>query len=230
MISEQLRLIKQQIADAAKASGRDPAEVRLVSVSKQIAVDKIREALAAGADLLGENKIQEARDKIAELGRDCAQWHFIGHLQKNKVKYLFDLFHMVHSVDSLELARAISDKAVQRNTLMPILLQVNVSGELSKFGMAPEELPKVLEAVAEFKGIQVKGLMTIPPAAPDPEASRPYFARLRELRDKYATIADTISLTELSMGMTNDFAVAVEEGATLVRVGTAIFGERNATV
>ncbi|MBI4389124.1 MAG: YggS family pyridoxal phosphate-dependent enzyme [Nitrospinae bacterium] len=230
MISENLALVKNRIAEAARRSGRPPESVRLVAVSKGAPADRIKLARSAGAELFGENKVQEARDKIAQLGREDFSWHFIGHLQKNKVKYVFDLFDMIHSVDSLALAGALHAEALKRGTVMPILLQVNVSGEESKFGAAPGELEDLLSGVSRLSGVRVRGLMTIPPYRPDPEASRRHFARLREVRDRLAGLhIENVSLDELSMGMSNDFEIAVEEGATLARVGTAIFGERQET-
>lgn len=230
MISENLALVKNRIAEAARKAGRSPGSVRLVAVSKGVPADRINRARDAGATLFGENKVQEAMGKIAQLGRAGISWHFIGHPQKNKAKYVLDLFDMVHSVDSLALAGTIHGEALKRGAVMPILLQVNVSGEESKFGAAPGELEGLLSGISRLSGVRVRGLMTIPPYNPDPEASRRHFARLREVRDRLAGLnIENVSLDELSMGMSNDFAIAVEEGATLVRVGTAIFGERPET-
>ncbi len=228
MIAENLAQVKYRISEAVKRSGRDPESVRLVVVTKQVEVGLIAEAKKAGAVVFGENKVQEAREKIESLGHKGFEWHFIGHLQKNKVKYVFGLFDLIHSVDSAALAEAIHEKAVARDEVMPILLQVNVSGEESKFGIDPEALPETIRAVAPLEGVQIRGLMTIPPYDPDPERSRVYYVRLRKLRDACSGIETRggVSLDELSMGMSGDYEVAVEEGATLVRVGTAIFGLR----
>lgn len=215
------------MADAALKSGRNLEDVRLVAVSKQVSEDTIREARKAGAVLFGENKFQEAQKKIAALGVEDFRWHFIGHLQKNKVKNIFGLFELIHSVDSIPLAELIHGGSLKHDRLTPILIQVNVSGEASKSGVSPERLEETLRETSKFSGVKVQGLMTIPPFDPDPEKSRKYFARLRELRDSMNnTGIENIELKELSMGMSNDFEIAIEEGATLVRVGTAIFGPR----
>ncbi len=230
MISDNLESVHTRIADAARKSGRPPESVRLIAVSKEIADDKIIEARKAGAVLFGENKVQEALDKIERLAGENIRWHFIGHLQKNKVKQVVGRFEMIHSIDSLELAEAVHKKSVDLGVVTPVLVQVNISGEESKFGISPGELEGFLRPVSRLPGIRVEGLMTIPPFDPDPGKSRPYFVRLRELRDRCAGLAiENISMDELSMGMSNDFEVAVEEGATIVRVGTAIFGPRRAT-
>ncbi|MFQ5716698.1 MAG: YggS family pyridoxal phosphate-dependent enzyme [Nitrospinales bacterium] len=228
-ISENLARVKIRLAEAASKSGRALEDIRLVVVSKTIPESEISEAIQAGAVILGESRVQEARQKIARIGRRKAQWHLIGHLQHNKVKYIFDLFDLVHSVDSAKLAETIHQAALSRRTVMPVLVQVNVSGEASKFGVPREGLEETLVCLSKFDRLRVQGLMTIPPYHPDPEKSRPYFAQLRELRDRMARkCIDNISLNELSMGMSSDFGVAIEEGATLARVGTAIFGERPA--
>ena len=215
------------MAAAASKAGRPPESIRLVAVSKTVSVEKLIEARAAGAELFGENRVQEALEKIDRLGQGGPVWHFIGHLQKNKVKQILGRFDLIHSVDSAALARVINEKSLARNLITPILIQVNVSGEASKFGMAPNELESSLQALSKMPAVKVEGLMTIPPYSPDPEKSRKVFARLRGLRDQMAELGmEGICLTELSMGMSNDFAVAIEEGATLVRVGSAIFGDR----
>ncbi len=215
------------MADAALKSGRNLEDLRLVAVSKQAPDDKIREARKAGAVLFGENKIQEAQKKIEALGVKDFHWHFIGHLQKNKVKNIFGLFELIHSVDSIPLAELIHRGSLKLDRVTPILVQVNVSGEAAKSGVSPEQLEETLRQASKFSGVKVQGLMTIPPFDPDPEKSRKYFARLRELRDSMnKTGIENIELKELSMGMSNDFEIAIEEGATLVRVGTAVFGPR----
>ncbi len=219
--------MKNRIEEAALKSGRAPESVRLVAVTKTVPVEKIRQAKEAGAVIFGENRVQEALEKIDRLGNDGIHWHFIGHLQKNKVKHVVGRFDLIHSVDSVDLARMIHTKSVEQGRVTPVLIQVNISGEASKSGVAPEALEALLQAASELKGIRVEGLMTIPPFDPDPEKSRSFFSALRQLRDKIAKSGiEGISLDELSMGMSHDFTVAIEEGATLVRVGTAIFGER----
>lgn len=227
MIAENLAVVNKRMADAALKSGRNLEDIRLVTVSKQAPDDKIREARKAGAVLFGENKIQEAQKKIEALGVKDFHWHFIGRLQKNKVKNIFGLFELIHSVDSIPLAELIHSGSLKLDRATPILIQVNVSGEAAKSGVAPEQLEETLRQASKFSGVKVQGLMTIPPYDPDPEKSRKYFARLRELRDSMnKTGIENIELKELSMGMSNDFEIAIEEGATLVRVGTAIFGPR----
>jgi len=227
LIADNFKNIKRRIRLAAERAGRNPADTRLVAVTKELSVAVVAEGIRAGSDIFGENKVQDARDKVEALGHDGIEWHFIGHLQKNKVKFIFDLFDLIHSVDSLALAEAIHEKAEGLGLCMPILLQVNVSGEESKFGLDPKNVIKVIRKVTSLKGLKVRGLMTIPPYDSNPERSRPYYIRLRELRDTCSKLAiPGVSLDELSMGMSNDYEVAVEEGATLVRVGTALFGPR----
>ena len=225
MIAENLVEVRERISRAIQKSGREPDSACLITVSKQISVDRIEEARAAGAVVFGENKIQEAIPKIEQMGAEGIFWHFIGHLQKNKIKFLDERFELIHSVDSFELAEKIAKHYHSENRVQKILLQVNVSGEAAKFGMEPKELEKQMAEFFQLQGIQVEGLMTIPPFDSDPENSRRYFSRLRELREQYEK-QNELPLNELSMGMSNDFEVAVEEGATLVRVGTAIFGPR----
>lgn len=229
MIAENLARVKSRLAEAARNAGRDPENVRLVAVSKAIPQHKISDAIEAGAAILGESKVQEAMKKKSRLDRQGLQWHFIGHLQKNKVKYIFGLFDLIHSVDSVELAEVIHQAARKRGLAMPVLIQVNVSGETAKSGIAPQHAEKMLVSLSKLDGLRVQGLMTIPPYDPNPEKSRRYYVWLRELRDRMAQLSiENISMKELSMGMSGDFTIAVEEGATLVRVGTAIFGERPA--
>ena len=225
MIAENLVEVRERISRAIQKSGREPDSVRLITVSKQISVDRIEEARAAGAVVFGENKIQEAIPKIEQVGAEGISWHFIGHLQKNKIKFLDERFDLIHSVDSFEVAEKIAKHYHSENRVQRILLQVNVSGEAAKFGMEPKELEKQMAEFFQLQGIQVEGLMTIPPFDSDPENSRRHFSRLRELREQYEK-QNGLPLNQLSMGMSNDFEVAIEEGATLVRVGTAIFGPR----
>ena len=215
------------IDEAAREAGRSPDSIRLISVSKQVSSGKIIEAYQAGSKCFGENKVQEAVSKIDEINAQDISWHFIGHLQKNKIKYLDSRFELIHSIDSLSLAEKISTYCEGKNQRQAVLLQVNVSGEEAKFGMTPAELKDQLSSFGQLKGIQVQGLMTIPPQNPEAENSRQYFSALRVLRDKFQAMnIEGVELKELSMGMTNDYLIAVEEGATLVRVGTAIFGQR----
>ena len=228
MISENLKYIKQSIVKAAKRVGRDPSEIKLLAVTKEQSDVIVTEAIQAGMTLLGENKVQEASGKIEVLGRNGLEWHFIGRLQKNKVKFIFDLFDLIHSVDSFSLAEAIHKKAQKIGSCMPILLQINISGEKSKLGINPLNLPEEIKKIAKLEGVKVCGLMTIPPFNSNPENSRSYYVRLRELRDTCSNLnIPRINLNELSMGMSNDYEVAIEEGATLVRVGTGLFGPRS---
>ncbi len=229
MIADSLASVKNQIAEVAKNVGRDLNSIRLIVVSKQVPSEKIIEAYQAGAKCFGENKIQEAISKIDQVRLQDADWHFIGHLQKNKVKYLDSQFSLIHSVDSLTLAKKISEHSVSQGRVQSILLQVNISGEEVKFGMEPSELKEQLPTFGQLQGVKIRGLMTIPPQDPDPENSRKYFSGLRQLRDTCQALkVQGVELNELSMGMTSDYKVAIEEGATLVRVGTAIFGKRPA--
>ncbi|MDR2947283.1 MAG: YggS family pyridoxal phosphate-dependent enzyme [Candidatus Adiutrix sp.] len=215
--------VREALAEAAVRSGRQPEAVRLLAVSKTFPGAMIRTYLEAGQADFGESYIQEARDKAAGLAANqpAPAWHFIGHLQTNKAKYAAPLFDVIHSLDSLELAEALHRRASALGRTIQVYAQVNVSGEDSKSGMSPAALPAFLEGLAAFPALIPQGLMTMPPYDPDPELSRPHFAALRELRDRCAP-----HLPGLSMGMSGDFAVAVEEGATIVRVGTALFGPR----
>jgi len=225
-ISDNLKRVREKITKAASKVGRNLQDVQLVAVSKTVDTKRIKQAVEAGATILGENYIQEARRKIEEIGQDV-RWDFIGHLQSNKVKYAVDLFEMIHSVDRLSLAQEIN-KAAEKQ--VRILVQVNISGEEAKSGIDPGGVISLVRKIAFLPNLSLEGLMTMPPYFDDPEEARPYFTSLRELRDKIlAENIEGISLKELSMGMSGDFEVAIEEGSTLVRVGTAIFGERNLT-
>ncbi len=218
--------LRRRIDNACRNCGRNPDSVRLVAVSKKVSPEKIREALDAGVTTLGENYIQEARLKIATLGRPAA-WHFIGHVQSNKARSVVDLFDMIHSVDSLHLAAALDAAAEKKGKIMPVLVQVNISGEESKHGIPPRAALRLLQDIARLDHLRLQGLMTMPPPVNTPEEARPYFIALRRLRDELAAQAvPRVNLQELSMGMSSDFEVAIEEGATLVRIGTALFGER----
>lgn len=230
MVKENLEKVLADIESACERSGRDPREVKLIAVSKTKPVEMIREAYDAGARAFGENKPQELRDKAPELPDDV-QWHMIGHLQRNKIKYVIDKACMIHSVDSERLAEAISAEAVKRNIQIPILVEVNMAGEDTKDGIAPEEAEDFIRKISVLPNISIKGLMTIAPFTENPEDNRIYFRNLKKLCvDINEKNIDNVFMCELSMGMTGDYVVAVEEGATMVRVGTGIFGERDYTV
>ena len=220
-VAERIEAVRLQIADACLRSGRSPEEVTIVAVTKGFPPEAVREAFAAGLSHFGENRVQEAQAKIPLLAGLAPRptWHMVGHLQTNKVKTALSLFDIIQSVDSLHLAQEISRRAPQ-SVRVPVLLEVNVAGEAAKYGFSPEELPAAAERVRALPGLDVRGLMTIAPMAGDPQEARPVFRRLRSL-------AESLDLRELSMGMSDDFEVAVEEGATIVRVGRAIFGERS---
>jgi hypothetical protein len=225
-IAQNLTEVKKRIEAAARRAGRGLGQVRLVAVSKTVPVARLQEAVAAGQTLFGENYLQEAQPKIAALG-DAAHWHFVGHLQTKKAKGVVGLFDLIHSVDRLKLAQALDQAAARLGRIQDILIQVNLAGEASKSGAAPGEAADLLEEIGKLPHLRVMGLMTMPPWFDEPERVRPYFRALRELRDRLEELRLSASgLPELSMGMTGDFEVAVEEGATLVRVGAAIFGER----
>ena len=223
-ITQNLEEVRAAIAAAAHRAGRDPGSVRLVAVSKTVDLERIRAAIDAGQDLFGENYLQEARDKIAALGRKVS-WHLVGHLQSNKARGAVELFDLIHAVDRLKLAGALDAAAARLGQVQDVLIQVNQAGEATKSGVIPAAAPALVQEIARLPHLRVLGLMTMPPWFPDPEAARPYFKALRVLRDHLRGLTG-LPLTELSMGMSGDFAVAVEEGATLVRVGTAIFGGR----
>jgi pyridoxal phosphate enzyme (YggS family) len=222
--AESLERVRSQIEEAARKSGRSMDDITLVAISKTHEAEKVRAALDAGQDLFGESKVQEARAKIPLLP-SAARWHFVGRLQRNKIRHALPLFELFHSVDSLALARDINRIADEEGLRPRVLLEVNVAREGSKIGFAPETLRAEVESLLELPRLTIEGLMTIPPLAPEAEESRKYFAALHELRDQL-TAEFRLSLPHLSMGMTGDFTVAIEEGATFVRVGTAIFGKR----
>ncbi|UCF89553.1 MAG: YggS family pyridoxal phosphate-dependent enzyme [bacterium] len=226
-ISQNLIDISDRVGRVAQAAGRSPNDVLIVAISKTIPLDRIRAAVSAGQVHFGENRVQEARDKIPQLP-DGLIWHLVGHLQSNKTKYCPDLFHWIHSIDSIPLAREVARRYRDKGKVCRALVQVSVSGEEVKFGCEPDETADILKVLIEEEGTEPVGLMTMPPFDPDPEVSRPWFRALRQLRDDLVGQGlPEISLKELSMGMTGDFEVAVEEGATIVRIGTAIFGERD---
>ncbi len=229
MIKENLSVVEEKISEACKKSGRNREEVTLIAVSKTKPMEELQEAYDQGIRLFGENKVQEIVDKYEALPKDI-HWHMIGHLQRNKIKYIIDKVDLIHSVDSLRLAEAIEKEAAKRNLIVNILIEVNVGREESKFGFLPEELDDFVDKVQSFSHIRVKGLMTSAPFVVDPEENRPIFACLRKLSvDIAKKNAHNITMSVLSMGMTNDYQVAVEEGSTMVRVGTAIFGARDYT-
>jgi pyridoxal phosphate enzyme (YggS family) len=223
-IAENLERVREQIAQVAAKAGRSDEDVELVAISKTCDAEKVREAVEAGQSLFGENRVQEARAKIPELPSNL-RWHFVGHLQKNKIRHALPLFELIHSIDSLALAQDANRIAEEEGMHPRVLLEVNVAGEGSKFGFKPDALRAEMEILLALDRLSIEGLMTIPPLAPEPGASREYFIKLRELRDALEK-EFRAKLPHLSMGMTNDFVIAIEEGATLVRVGTAIFGER----
>jgi len=225
-IVENLHAVRTDIAESERTSGRPPGSVELVAVSKTHPPELIRQAIEGGQLLFGENRIQEAKAKIPELPAKL-RWHLIGHLQSNKIRQALPLFEMIHVVDSVELLDDIQRIAADLGLFPRVLLQVNVAGESSKFGFGPDRLLSEVGRISRVERVQIEGLMTIPPLAPKPENSRRYFVQLRELRDRLEK-EFRFPLPHLSMGMSGDYRVAIEEGATLVRVGTAIFGERRA--
>jgi pyridoxal phosphate enzyme (YggS family) len=226
-VAENLERVREQVAGAAAKVGRAVDEIQLIAISKTHDAEKVRAAYEAGQTLFGESRVQEARAKIPLLPSSL-RWHFVGHLQKNKIRHALPLFELFHSVDSLALAHEMNRIADEDGMHPRVLLEINVSGEGSKFGFKPETVRAEMESLLALPRLSIEGLMTIPPLAEKAEASREFFAQLREFRDALEKEFD-LKLPLLSMGMTNDFTVATEEGATLVRVGTAIFGERSRT-
>jgi PLP dependent protein len=223
-VGDNLVRVREQISTAAAKSGRTPNDVELVAITKTHPAESVREAIEAGQILFGESRVQEARAKIPELPSNC-RWHFVGHLQKNKIRHALALFEMFHGIDSLALAQDLNRIAEEEGLYPRILLEVNVAGEGSKFGFASDALGEQTEALLALPRLSIEGLMCIPPLAMESEDSRKFFVQVRELRDSLEK-EFSLKLPQLSMGMTNDYSIAVEEGATLVRVGTAIFGER----
>lgn len=227
MLKENLADVEAKIVKACENSGRQRDDVTLIAVSKTKPVETLKEAYDLGVRVFGENKVQELTDKYEALPKDI-QWHMIGHLQRNKVKYIIDKVALIHSVDSIRLAETIEKEAAKHNITANILIEVNVAKEKSKFGLMPEELDELIDKIKDFNHIQVKGLMTIAPFVENPETNREIFRSLRKLSvDISNKNVDNVNVSILSMGMTNDYTVAVEEGATMVRVGTGIFGARN---
>ncbi len=226
-LKNRLERVKERIKETADACKRPVASIRMVAVSKTMPVEVVREAIEAGVTDLGENYIQEAKEKINALATYPVTWHYIGHLQSNKAKYAVRLFDLIHSVDSLKLAKELDKYAKKNDKIQTILIQVNVAREDSKSGVYLEDSVRLLREVSRLENISVKGLMTMPPYFNAPEKVRPFFAALRQFRDQIKKEAiPNISMDELSMGMTGDFETAIEEGATMVRIGTAIFGDR----
>lgn len=226
-LQERVHSVLERISCAARRSGRDPGQVRLVAVTKTVPVARMREAVEAGIRVMGENYVQEAKQKREALGVPC-QWHMIGHVQKNKAALAARVFDVVETVDSPALAEALSRHAEQAGKTLEVLIQVNVSGEATKFGIRPEGVLPLVERVGSLKGLKLTGLMTLPPFFEDPEQVRPYFSALRSLQQSLmASGVPKACLRELSMGMSSDFEVAIEEGATIVRVGRALFGPRS---
>lgn len=233
-IKENLLGVMERIEKAARKVGRDPNEIKLVAVSKTVEAARIKEAIEAGVSILGENYVQEAQKKIEEVGRPaCTErfgegrpvsWHFIGHLQSNKVKYAIRLFDMVHSLDSIPLAEELNRRAEQADRVIRVMIEVNLSKEATKFGTDEEVVVNLAKRIQNLKHLFLEGLMTMPPYFDSPEMSRPYYIALRALKERM--VKEGVPMKELSMGMSNDFEIAIEEGATYVRVGTAIFGPR----
>lgn len=230
MIAENLKTVRTKIETSCKVSGRSPREVTLIAVSKTKPVEMLKEAYEQGCRHFGENKVQELVEKYDAMPKDI-KWHMIGHLQRNKVKYIVDKVYMIHSVDSLKLAEEISKEALKKNVTVSILIEVNVAGEETKFGVSPSSAEELIREIAVLPGVSVKGLMTIAPYVDNPEDNRQYFVALKQLSvDISRKNIDNVTMNVLSMGMTGDYAVAVEEGASFVRVGTGIFGERQYAV
>jgi pyridoxal phosphate enzyme (YggS family) len=222
-VRENLLRVMERIEKAALRVGRDPKEIKLVAVSKTVEPARIKEAIEAGVSILGENYVQEAKKKIEEIGRPVS-WHLIGHLQSNKAKYAVQLFDMVHSLDSIVLAEELNRRAEQAERMFKVMIEINLSGEATKFGTDEGKILNLARRILQLNHLSLEGLMTMPPYFDSSEMSRPYYIKLRELKEKVAR--EGIPMKELSMGMSNDFEIAIEEGATYVRVGTAIFGPR----
>jgi pyridoxal phosphate enzyme (YggS family) len=229
-IAENVTEVRERIAAAAQRAGCNPDEITLMGVSKTFPVERIREAYGAGLRVFGENRVQEFAEKYGALGDlKNAEWHLIGHLQSNKAAKAAELFGAVDSVDSMRLAERLNAAAEKAGKSLPILIEINIGGEDAKSGVAPgsEELERILIAASQWRNLRVRGLMTVPPYSEDPESARPFFRKLRELRDRIASRKlPSVEMDVLSMGMSHDFEVAIEEGSTCVRVGTAIFGDR----
>ena len=228
LILENIKNIYRKLSSAAIRSGRNPFDVKLIAVTKTVDIEMIKEAVSFGLRALGESRVQEAQKKIADCGAQCAdcdiEWHMIGHLQKNKAKIAVQLFDLIQSLDSIELAKELNKHSEKAGKIQRVLIEVKLSEEESKYGVAEESLMDLIKVISEMKNLKLEGLMTIPPFSDNPEMARPYFKKLRELRDQAESTG--YRLPELSMGMTNDYETAILEGATMVRIGTGIFGER----
>ncbi len=230
MLKENYADVEEQIKSACERSGRNRDDVQLISVSKTKPLSMIQEAVSLGYRVFGENKVQELVEKYEQIDSEV-EWHLIGHLQTNKVKYIVDKVHMIHSVDSLKLAQTIQKEAAKRDVICNILLEVNVAEEDTKFGLKVAEVENFIQQIKDFSNIKICGLMTIAPFVENPEENRVHFKRLRQLLlDINSKNIDNVNMNVLSMGMTNDYQVAIEEGSTMIRVGTGIFGERHYNV
>jgi pyridoxal phosphate enzyme (YggS family) len=227
MINQNYEIIKNKIDNACKKAGRNSEEIRLIAVTKTISPERISETYSLGIKDFGENKVQELISKVEKTPRSI-NWHFIGHLQRNKVKYLKNFIHLIHSVDSLTLAEEINKCAQEAKRFIPILIQVNTSNEESKYGIKPESVVEFVKQVIKLPDIKIMGLMTIGALVEDPELARPCFRLLKEIREDISAMnMENVEMKHLSMGMTSDFEIAIEEGATIIRIGTALFGARN---
>jgi pyridoxal phosphate enzyme (YggS family) len=225
-VAENLKRVQARMAEAAIRSGRTPDSVKLVGVTKTVDVDRIKEAVSAGLQILGENYVQEAQNKIKEVGGE-ASWHFIGRLQTNKAKYAVKLFDLIQTVDSIKLAKELNHRAQPLGRTIPIIIQVNLASEVTKGGVESSACLSLIKEISVLENLQIRGLMTMPPFFDQPERARPYFSQLKELSQEIARAQVVgVEMNELSMGMSGDFETAIEEGATMIRVGTAIFGER----
>ena len=224
IIKNNIRIIKEKIKKAALKTNRNPEKIKLVAVTKTVTIEQIKEAINAGIKIIGENKVHEAKEKYHILTAEI-EWHLVGHLQTNKVKYAVEIFDLIHSVDSVKLAKEIDKRSLQFGKISNVLIEVNVSGEDTKYGIKPEEAELFIKKISEFPRILVRGLMTIAPMVKDKEETRPYFGKLRELSEeiKCKNIRN-VKMDYLSMGMTEDFEIAIEEGANMVRIGRGIFG------
>ena len=224
IIKNNLRIINEKIKKAALKANRNPEEIKLVAVTKTVSIERIKEAISAGVKIIGENKVHEAKEKYHILTADI-KWHLVGHLQTNKAKYAVEIFDLIHSVDSIKLAKEIDRRSLQFGKITNVLIEVNVSAEETKYGIKPEEVESFLKDISQFPRIWVRGLMTIAPMVKDKEETRPYFKKLRELsKEIKSKNMKNVKMDYLSMGMTEDFEVAIEEGANMVRVGRGIFG------
>lgn len=226
-VKDNIEKIRDNIVRAAMRSGRKASDIRLMAVTKTVVDERIIEAIEAGVDIIGENYVQEAKRKIEKMGKNV-EWHMIGHLQSKKSKYVVRLFDMIHSIDRIKLARELDKRARMAECITKILIEVNISGEETKSGVKKEDALNLVKDISALENLSIQGLMTMPPWFDNPEDARPYFVNLRKLRERIAEERlPNVEMCELSMGMSGDYQVAVEEGATIVRIGTSIFGERS---